>query len=60
MGRVEINPPPQIKISTVVSIIDKSQKLRAIHDLSFELLINGFEIMMVNNATRYTTKQEAI
>ena len=38
----------------------KIQKFRAILDFSFKLLMNGFEILRLNEATRYTAEQEAI
>ena len=45
---------------SVAAMPQKRLKFRAILDLLFNLLINGFEMTPVNEATRYTSKQEAI
>ena len=49
-----------MNISPVAGIPHQSRNFIAILDLSLKLIINGFEMPSLNEATKYTAKQEAI
>ena len=57
MRRFKNIPPQTLKIYPVIPIPHKIRKLRAIIDLSLKLLLNGFKILSVNDATRHTAKK---
>ena len=52
--------PPQLKTSPVAAIPKKIRNFRAILDLSFKLILNGFEMPSVNEVTKYTAKKKSI
>ena len=54
------NLPAALKVSPLVMIPHKSRKYRAILDLSFALLVNGFALSSVNEATEKCTPEEAM
>ena len=52
--------PPQLKTSPVAAIPKKIRNFRAILDLSFKLMLNGFEMPSVNEVTKYTAKKSQL
>jgi hypothetical protein len=56
---VKQNPPPNLKLSPLAMIPHKSQKYRAILDLSFSLTIDGYNIPSINEATNKCATEEA-
>ena len=54
------NLPRLLKLSPLAMIPHKSRKYRAILDLSFALMVDGYQLPSVNDATRDTAPEEAI
>jgi len=51
---------PQLKLSPLAMIPHKSRKYRAILDLSYQLLVAGYSLPSVNEATKDCAPEEAI
>ena len=54
------NLPKKLKLSPLAMIPHKSRKYRAILDLSFQLLVGGYLLPSVNDATRRMAPEQAI
>jgi hypothetical protein len=57
---IKKNLPPALKLLPLAMIPHKSRKYRAILDLSFELLVAGYRLPSVNDATKRCAPEEAI
>ena len=57
---IKQNPPKNLKISPLAMILHKSRKYRSILDLSFALKVAGWDIPLVNKATKETAPAEAL
>jgi hypothetical protein len=55
-----LNKHPQLKLSPLAMIPHKSRKYRAILDLSYQLLVAGYLLPSVNEATKDCAPEEAI
>ena len=59
-GDIKHNIPPKLKLSPVAMIPHKSKEFRCILDLSFELLVDGETILLVNARTQKQANQHAM
>ena len=59
-GDIKYNPLSKLKISLLTMILHKSRKYIAIWDLPFSLKVAGWDLPLVNEATKETLPSEAL
>ena len=57
---IKQNPPSNLKIATLEMIPQKSRKYEAILDLSFVFKVAGWDLPLVNEATKERSPDEAL